>query len=743
MDDNKQEVTIRTACKIHSFSCGLLAKVSNGTITRILPADFPDQVDRGACLMGMATPEMVYHPDRLRYPLKRVGKRGEGEWQRVTWNEALDDISAKLQEIMQQHGSSSVAWTFPAPMVQSLTGAGFSRLASLTKSGLVTWESSGDNAGPCGDAATFGWPQMQRILSRSEDPRYHIVWGLNPAATSIHIWKKIRADQKKGCKVVVVDPRLTESASHADQHISLRPGTDTALALGMIHVIFEQALQDERFIEENTVGPLLVRGDNGLLLRESDLTKGGGQQRYMVIDSSTGQPQPCGTAGVQPKLTGRYSVSGIDCQPAYQLLVNVVKEYTPEKTSEITEVPAEVIRRLATEFATTRPASIRRGYGVQRYFYSDMTFRAINTLAAITGNVQTERPAPFLNWGSFLAPGGPTNIVPVVMLYDAITRAQPTGIKGLFIAGRNFVNQMPDMNRMINEVLPHLGLIVVSDLFMTATARQADYVLPAASFLECVDVRVTVARHSYLTLQQKVIEPLYESKTDFQIAAELGRRMGFAQYFDKSEEEYLEEILATGRPEAEAVSMEMLREGSVPAKPLGKPHALETPTGRIEFYVERLKQFGQELPVFLENLESNRSDKAKKYPFTLLSTHPKYRKHSSMANIPSIRKKDPEPLLEINPADAEPRGIGDRDPVCVFNDRGTVKLRAKLDPRMRPGVLNIEEGWWPEHFIEGHLNQLTHARLNPVQQFVREANAALHDVLVGVKKTEAGTDERV
>jgi len=736
MDKKGENATIRTTCKSgDGHGCGLLLHVTDGVITKVDPADFPDTRGRGACVRGLATPELVYHKDRLRYPLKRTGERGEGKWQRISWEEAVDSIAVKLQEVSQRYGPSSIAWV--APEFPGLGAGGYSRLASLTKGTWVSWAGCGDASAPCADLATFGSAMGEVHLYRIEDPKFSIVWGWNLAVNAYHRMRRVLEDKKKGCKVVVIDPILSSTASRADEHIPIRPGTDGALALGMIRVILEQGLQDKGFIIENTVGPFLVRDDNGLFLKESDLIEGGSEQRFMVLDESSGQPLPCDAPGVKPALTGSYSVSGMECQTAYQLLADMVEGYTPERVSEITDVPADVVRRLAISYATEKPASIHRGWGMQRTFYGDLACRAINTLAAITGNMNVGRPSTFpLNTRPFLMPDGPYNRIPVMLLSDAIPKGEPFPIKAMWFAGHNFINQMPNMNKIVNEVLPHLELMVVCDLFMTATAKYADYVLPLSSFCECVDLRISILQNIYLQLQQKVIEPLYESKSDFQIAAELGRRMGFGQYFDKTEEQYIEEILASGHPAMEGITLERLKEGPVSADPVDRSKQFRTPTGRIEFYVERLRQFGQELPIYIEPVESARTEKAKTYPLCLLSTHSRHRTHSSLANIPSLLKIDPEPTLEINPADAGQRNIGDRDVVRVFNDRGQAKLRAKLSQRIKPGVVNIIQGWWPEQYIEGHHNELAHDMINPAQQSIMESNAAFYDVLVEVEKAE-------
>ena len=725
---------IRTVCGLPDYMrCGLSVEVEDGVITRIRPGDFPDPADRGVCLKGLATREMVYHPDRLKYPVKRTGERGEGKWQRVSWDEALTAIAAQLQDIGQRYGPNSVAWMIS--MLPNLTSGGYSRLASLTKGTVVDWWGCGDAAGPCADIVTFGHMRGDVHLVSDPNPRFVIVWGYNPAATNYDHMRKIVRAKKKGAKVVVIDPRFTETAAHADEHIALRPGTDGALALGMINVILQEGLRDKRFIAENTIGPLLVRRDSGLFLKESEVMPGGRPDVLMIMDEYSGRRQAAGTPQAKPAVNGSYSISGIDCQPTFQLLSDMVREYTPEKVSQITDIPADVIRRLAVAYGSRKPASIFRGWGMQRTFYGDLSCRAINTLAAITGNINLDRPSTFvLNSAKFLVPGEPSNTIPVMLMYDAAAKNLPHPIKAVWCSSHDFVGQMPNMNRVIEDLIRHLELVVVCDLFMTPSAKYADYVLPVASFYECTDLSMANFYHAYLQLQQKVIEPPYECKSDFQIAAELGRKLGFGDYFNKTEEQYIEELLASRHPTMEGISLARLKEGPVMAKPLDRPLQFRTPTGLIEFYVERLKKFGQELPIYLEPVESARNEKAKTYPLSLLTTHSKNRIHSSLAKMPSLLSQEPEPTLEISPVDAQPRDIMDGDTVRVFNNRGQVRLKARLSHRIKPGVVDITQGWWPDQYLQGHHNELTHESVNPVQQFVMSPNAALYDVLVQVEK---------
>jgi anaerobic selenocysteine-containing dehydrogenase len=633
--------------------------------------------------------------------------------------------------LRQLHGGGDIA-------CQGLAAAGYSRLASLTKGTWIGWLGFGDSAGPCADVATFGWVMGQTYLINIENPKLIILWGSNPAVTGFHRMRKYLESKKKGCKIIVIDPRFTASAARADEYIPIRPGTDMALALAMANVIMKQGLEDKSFIAQHTVGPLLVRNDSGLFLRESDLVRGGDPKKFIVFDSNTAQAQIYTRSDINPHLSGVYNVSGIECQPAYQLLVHVVEQYTPEVASEITGVPVSVVHHLAEEYATNKPAIIERGMGLQRAFYGDLAWRAIAMLAAITGNIKLERPSTFvMNFNKFRVPKEMYNYLPVMLLYDAVLRGEPLQIKAVLFAGHNFVNQLPNTNKIVNDFLPRLDLIVVCDLFMNMTAKYADYVLPVSSFYECTDLRVSAGRDVYLALQPKIIEPLYESKSDFQVAVELAKRLGFEGYFAKTEEEYIEEIINSNHPTMEGVTLERLRKGPIPAKPLYRAPEFRTPTGKIEFYVEKLKPLGQELPVYIESMESPQSALANKYPLVLLSTHPRHRIHSSMANVDKLRKTSPEPILEIHPDDARRRNIKDNDTVYVFNDRGKVKLKAKVSTKIIQGVVNIEQGWWPEHYSEGHHNELTHDRVNQAQRIIFEPNAAFYDVLIEVKKGDS------
>ncbi|MEE8470071.1 MAG: molybdopterin-dependent oxidoreductase [Dehalococcoidia bacterium] len=714
--------------------CGILAHVRDGVLVKVEPADFPDPRFRHICARALCSTKLVYHPDRLKYPLKRAGDRGEGKWQRISWDEALDIIATRLAEIREKHGYESLAWAIEV--------MAYIRLASALEATMINPIGFGDAAGPCADEISYGTHYGNLYTMDFPNPGMCVLWGANQAETRPYNWRRIRDAKEKGAKLVAIDPRFTSSASKADEYISLRPGTDTALALGMMNVILERGLDDKSFITKNTVGPFLVRGDNGLFLRESDIVSGG-SNKYVVWDTETDKPRPHDEEAGAPALSGVYRVAGVECRPSFQLLADLAKQYPLEKASEITEVPPGTIEKLAVEYSTRKPVASYRGMGVQRTYHGDVTYRAITTLAAITGNINlrgySEGYRRFLfNGGTILFGERFPSPMPLLQAYGAITTGQPRPIKALWIAGHNFMNQNPDNNKILKELVPSLEFIVVADMFMTESARHADVVLPTCSFYEHLDLVPPLDLLSpYMHLQPKLIEPLYESKSDRDIVNEIGLRMGFGDEFVLSAEQYVERVLSSGHPSMEGITLEKLKQGPVEVAPYDVT-GFRTPSGRIEFYSERMKEFGQELPLYLEPLESARRPSAKKYPLSYLTGHSKYMNNSVLANIEWLRELDPEPLLEMNPLDTEKRDIKDGDVVVAFNGRGRVKLKAKLHEGIRPGTVNLSEGWWHHHFAEGSYQSLTHATINPAQMAVFEPNAAMFDNLVEVEKAGEG-----
>ncbi len=287
MKTDQPDAMIRTTCPMHDgFACGLLAHVKDGVIVKITPADYPEPFHKGACAKGLLAHHWVYHPERLRHPLKRAGRRGEGKWIRISWEQALDDISVKLKETAETYGPKSVAWSV-SDSITYLKQGGYIRLANLNHWTLIENTGFGDLAAPCADMVTFGVVHDDSFTCGIKDPKLSIVWGTNPADTYHRRMRIISKSKQKGSKVVTIDPRFTATASKSDEYIWIRPGTDGALALGMIQAILDEGLEDQAFIRNQTVGPLLVRTDNRLFLREADLFQGQSTASFMFF------PFPC------------------------------------------------------------------------------------------------------------------------------------------------------------------------------------------------------------------------------------------------------------------------------------------------------------------------------------------------------------------------------------------------------------------------------------------------------------------
>ncbi|MFC1821144.1 molybdopterin-dependent oxidoreductase [Thermodesulfobacteriota bacterium] len=736
---------VRTACPAHcgTNACGILAHVKDGKIIKIEPADFPDPKYRRICLRGLSSLDITYHKDRLKYPMRRTGERGEGKFERISWDDALDTIAARFEEIAAKYGWKGIGWALGGPGTGTTKFAVYLMLASLTKSTYVSFWGYGDAAVPCGSRALFG-TQLPQTLLEWPDPELLIVWGANPAETAPMTHMRTILDAKdKGSQIVVIDPRFTLTASKADEYIGIRPGTDTALVLGLIHVVFKNKLENRDFIHRHTVGPYLVKASTGEFLREKDLIPNGTDD-YMVWDTTSKTPENHRKNIMNAALTGAYKVNGLECKPAFQLLIDLVEEYPPERVADLTGIPAATVTKFAERISSAHPVSFMTIMGFSRTFYGDVSTRAIGTLAAVTGKLHLTSAAGHrpivLNWRGFLPPNPKRpefSRMPVMQLYDAAISGKPYPVKAIWIAFTNLLNQCANNNKIVDEVFPNLEFIVNADLFMTPTAKYADILLPVCSYLEFSDVLMTP--YPYLQLQQKVIEPLYESRSDATIVSELARRLGFGEHFDKQEEGFVELMLSSGHPSVENITLKKLKQGPVPAHmPEAVPSAEElkfsTASGKIEFYSEDLRKFDQALPVYTEPLEASGNDS--RYPLTFIQGHTRFLTHSMFANSPTLLELNPEPLLEMNPVDAESRGISDGQTVTVFNDRGKATLKARLTDGLLPGVINLNEGWWPNQFIEGHTNALTHDVINPAQEMIFEPNMAMNDVAVEVIKAE-------
>ncbi|WP_019850305.1 molybdopterin-dependent oxidoreductase [Desulfitobacterium sp. PCE1] len=749
---------VRTVCAPNCVnSCAHNVFVKDEKIIKIEPGEYPDPEYRRICLKGIANAmQRVYSPDRVKYPMKRAGERGEDKWEQISWDQAYNEITEKHKEIADKYGMEANSW-------MGMTG-NYGINAQLISARIANTVGGThiDNLGIMGDLATnIAYLPMLGVLQEGHGwkdlrgSKLLIFFGCNYTEASLNDSHFLSDAKEAGAKLVVVDPRFTRTAAKADWWIPIRPGTDAAMALGMMHVIFKENLQKDDYIRQYTTGPFLVRQDTGKLILAKDL--GGSGDRCMVWDTAAGKAVPADETPLAA-LTGIYEVAiggqTVKCTPSHQLLLDLIEEYTPEKASEICEVPAEDIRKLALMYGQTDPAAIRMTQGIQRYYQGHLSCRALITLGAITGNIGKRHAG--VSWaggtlfkliagvpGDWAAPN--PNVqgkkIPGTQLYDVIPSEKPYPIKSLWLSSYGMGTQAPLRDRLINEVFPALDLIVVSEQIMTPMTKYADYVLPVTSYYEEECDVVGAWSNLYIQFRKQAIKPLWEAKADWDCFAEYAKRMGFGEYWTMTQQESAEFIVKNSPdPIISGTNLEELKNKGVawanqPADFVPfEDKKFNTAHGKIEIYLDFLTEFGEALPVYKEPLESNRTPLARKYPLTFMNARSVFTTHSQHVNLPWINEVYPEPRLEISPVDAKARNLRDGDLVEVANDRGKFKVKIQVTEGIKPGCLNICQGWWPKHFPEGHYASLLHMELNPAQDAVLETNFAPYDNLVEIKK---------
>ncbi|MDG6925759.1 MAG: molybdopterin-dependent oxidoreductase [Nitrososphaerota archaeon] len=745
-------------------SCGLEATVVNGNIVMFSNAtfnepDFPPRI----CLRGLSQLQYVYHPDRLKYPMQRVGARGSGQWQQITWDQATTTIANQFTQIASQYGAQSIyiaPYTGNLAAINGLIGPGY-RFASVigASAGDFEGDNEGDSASPTGaveELGSFDGHELTDLLNA----RMIVLWGNNLGETDIPDMRFVLDARDSGTKVVYIDPRYTTTSQLSDQWLSIRPGTDGALALGMINAIISGSLFNQNYVTNYTVGPFLVRQDTNLFLREKDVVPGGSSSKYMVFDTTSNSAVTSDTAGITPSLTGSYTVAGIACKPAFQLLSDLVAQYTPGAASAITGIPASTIQTFAEEFAAANPAAIKAGFGgISHWYYGDLTYRALITLSALCGyigvhggGVTTYNGALLdaaIDLPDWITPDKKSyQYLPPISFCDAVLNGNPYPVKAAWFPCDNFVNQQGDTNRTISAIQA-LDFMVATDVFMTPTAQYADIVLPVATQYEKEDI--LLGGNMYLQYLPQIIQPMWESKSDLDMFGMVAEKMGQGSYFNQTPDDYIS-LLLSGLPSG--LTLDTLKSQGVVRladedfassayQPITRPYVpffqqnFPTPSGRIEFYVESLVPYNMPLPIYNEPIEASPSNPLyQKYPLVLITSHTKFRTHTQWNNLAWLRELNPKQFIEINPQDAAARGINDGDTVTVFNDRGTIQTLARVTSGMRPGTVNIYQGDWQE-FPKGTVNMLTHQKINPAQSvvFLFQSNTAYFDVLVDVKKS--------
>jgi anaerobic selenocysteine-containing dehydrogenase len=628
------------------------------------------------CVKGKNYPNMVYGPERLLYPLQRIGKRGKGEFKRISWERALDIIYEKLKKLREQYGPESVLYynRFANLGVMKNCAHGFwYQFGGFTS----TYGGLCDSATQEAINLTYGAVKHNRI-SDIENTRLIILWGSNPAYTNIHLMHYINKAVNKGAKLITIDIRENESGSKSNLYLHPRPGTDGCLALGIANQLIENNIIDDNFIDQHTFG--------------------------------------------------------------FTKFKELVKNYPLDKVSDTTEIPLHKIKSIINYIKESPEYTLVCGMGVQRYTNAGQTVRAISLLPALTGSIGkkgcgfyfSDRQAPELNWP--FPPPKPDRIrnsIPVAKLASELDNQVNPPIKAMWIEQANPMTSNPNIN-LLARAMNKLDLIVIADLFLTDTARMADIILPATSMFEYYDL-ITGYGHSYIQLQQKLIEPPGECKHESEIYRMLGKKFGFnLDYLPENNLNTIEKIIGSSNLNT---NIKELKE-----KPYLHPSYQEiafgnlkvnTPTQKIEFFSQRTRdRWGEDpLPVYSEPVENKYSspNTYNKYPLSLISSHA-FNKMNSQFSDMSILKE--EPFVWINPRDAAKRGINENDKVRIYNERGSLILKAILTKKVTPGIVHIFFGWW-DGVHQANINKLIRDYISDIGY-----GTAFHNCLVEIQKAK-------
>lgn len=690
-----------SSCAMECLHCNLKAYVQDGKLVKVEAN--PDFNVKG-CLRGMSRTQWVNHPHRLKKPLVRTGEKGSGEFKEISWDEALDLITEKITETKKKLGNRGLLLQTASGNMDSIKNsmavAFFNHLGGATR----------PQGSLCCSAVTAAMNPMvgfRYVDTRDtiRDSRYIICWGNNPAVTMQAYFKEYEEAMKNGAKLVVIDPRYSETAARAHEWVPIMPSTDTALALGMLNVIIQENLIDRDFLVNHT-GAVYLVDQNGELVRENSEDP----DSYLVYDKMRKTLVRHDAVGASPALSSNETALPDGYKTVFDLIKEEAAKWTPERTEEETDVPKGTVIRLAREYATNKPAMIIQNMsGAQRTEYGTYVAASQFYLALVTGNIGKA--------GSGVCDaGGVTQLVkinppvpspevteeipgiPIAKLGEAIVKGEPSEIGFWYIMTSSPMTQVPNTN-MIRKALKKVPFVVVADNLMTSTALYADLVLPVTTIFEDTSLMAGTRSH-YIQLMEKAVEPPGEAKPDYWIFAQLAKRFGFGEAFDKPIEELIETCL-----EGTGVTLEQLRKG--PVKPVETPYIpfkdgqFRTSTGKAHFFVEEWKEKGYSPVVTYiqaEEFVKNKSSKlAKKYPLMAVQYKLARSIHSSFSNlqwINEVHQNKPEVLIHLN--DAKKRGIKNGDKVVVYNDRGEHKAIAVVTCHIKEGIVALQNGWWEQ-----------------------------------------------
>jgi anaerobic selenocysteine-containing dehydrogenase len=637
-------------------TCALEVHVRDGIAIKVTGSSAHAPTAGVLCTKVARYTERTYHPDRLLYPMRRVGKKGEGRFERISWGEAIDTIARRIAPIAAEDPERILPYSYAGTMGlvqgESMSMRFFHKLgASLLDRTICA------SAGTAGHEITLG-SRIGIDMELAGDAKLIIFWGSNAITSSVHLWARAQEAKRRGARLIAVDPYRSLTAEKCHMHVAPLPGTDSALALGLMHVLIRDGLIDRDYVERHTLG--------------------------------------------------------------FEGLCERVRSYDPAKVASICGIQPQEIESLAHLYGTTRPALIRANYGMQRARGGGMATRNIACLPALVGAFRDAAGGILLSTGGnfavdkqalerpdLLAGRTPRTVNMSTIGHALLNRSAP--IDALIVYNSNPVAVAPDSSRVVRGFAREDLFTVVLEHFQTDTADYGDILLPATSQLEHLDV-IKPYGHYYMMANNPAIAPLGECKPNSEIFRLLSRAMGFTDpCFSDSDETIAQAAVAKDWDFNVVRAVGWKRVGAPKETARFAEGGFDTPSGKVEFFSARAAALGLDpLPDYIAPQEDTRSAAASRYPLAMISPPARHFLNSTFVNVQSLRASEGEPWLDIHPQDAAQRGVVGGNYVRVFNDRGSVELRARITDRARRGVVVGLSVWWKKLARDGkNANELT------------------------------------
>jgi len=775
---NKDQKMVYTPCPgwgCHDFCVFSTYVDENGVIDRIEPMVVPEQIaeserqpiygslkDRsGICAKASASAKFAYMKERLQYPMKRIGERNSGEWERISWDQALDEIAAKIAEIQEKYGPASVLISyFPSGIPAYHTSLGW-LLSSRFRETIGASEMEMEAIDLVGTFAPAYWNGKAHTLSKCNLDRvcyadYVVIWGGNPFGTTrANYGTRVFSDLKdKGVKIVDVGIIYDATAANSTQFIGIKPASDISFAFAVAKIIIDSGRYNKDFLISETNAPFLVRDDNGKMLRESDVVANGSsnymvwdktEQTYVPVAPTTGAKfethmgahnirtdDDSGEAEVKIVAMGgsllehdidlfaEVTIGGISCKTVLTKVRQRVAPYTPEYQQHFTNVPAQTVRQLAEEYLSHKHPLIFMGLGL-RYKNSIAVGRAVALLPMLTGNLNNDSsgltvcPSGYSYPTSFNAyavqigglPPKQSNYAYFQDVMDSFKDPSMQQYKAIISVAGNYVHNWPPRKMWTEEILPNLDLFVVFEIRMNETCMLADYVLPCQSTFEREEFVVT---GNCLVHCEPAIAPIGESRHEGDILTDLAQRLGYGEYWNKSMDEWRTIWFMSSDPSVKSVepkiTLERVRKDTIielnnPKEPyhIYRNEIPATPSGRYEFYVEELSDIPGGAIVDREPALIDNDEARRKYPLHLFLGRSRFFMQGQFREIAELdRLSGDGPRVGLSKEDAEARGIREGDLVEVFNDKGVIRLPARFVNFLPPGMAHV----WYAYGVEAY-----------------------------------------